>query len=73
MYYPPNRGSCEEKNSGWAKITGQRRSESVVFYANGDCIVVFAIIPLEKSFLKHRGSATDLEIQFFPLVLKPRT
>lgn len=36
--------------------------ESIVFYENGDGVVVFAIIPFGKSFLKHCGNATDLEI-----------
>lgn len=49
---PPDRGSCEGKKSDWAKITGQKRSKSIVFYENGD-VLVFAINPFGKSFLKH--------------------
>lgn len=69
---PPNRGSCEEKKSDWAMITVQKRSRSMVFYENSDGLVVFVIRLFGKSFLKHCGNATDLEI-YFPLVLKPGT
>lgn len=65
--HPPDRGSCEERKSDWGKITGQKRSKSIVFYENGDGVVVFATSPFGKSFLKYCGNATDFEIQFFPL------
>lgn len=48
--HPPDRGSCEGKKSDWAKITGQRRSRSIVFYENGDGVVVFAVVLLENHF-----------------------
>ena len=47
---PPDRGSWEEKKSDWAKITGQKRSTSIVFYENGDGVVVFATALLENHF-----------------------
>lgn len=70
---PPDRGSCEGKKSGWAKITRPKRSRSIAFDENGDGLVVFVISHFGKSFLKHCGNATDLGEYNFPLLLKPRT
>ena len=58
--HPPDRGSCEGKKSDWAKVTGQKRSKSIVFCENGHGVVVFAIRPFGKSCLKYCGNVTDL-------------
>lgn len=40
------------KKSDWAKIIEQKRSRSVVFYENGDGLLVFVVILFENPFLK---------------------
>lgn len=60
------------KKVSLAVITVQKRSRSMAFCDNSDGLVVFVIRLFGKSFLKHCGNATDLEI-YFPLVLKPGT
>lgn len=64
--HPPDRGSCEERKSDWGKITGQKGSRSIVFYENGDGVIVFATTFLENHFKNTVEMPQILKYNFSP-------